>query len=173
MIETQAQIKPTINHPGRVLNSIHKEQIKDDLVKQIPQREIATKFGVTQGRIHQIKKANENEIELKQQEIMAELPSVIETIKNDIDTNNKLSQDINKDYKQITPQQVSLKTVLDKNNVNVLKITRILDSNTIQYGDTNIQNNTVVSPAFQSYIDYQSNNPDVVDTKGDTIDGDN
>lgn len=153
---TEIVDKPKINYPGRVITTILKEEVINDLVKEVPQREIASKFGVTQGNISHIKKANEDKIEAKQQEIIDELPTIVETIKTDIDTNKKISSDLNKDYESATSRTINLKSNLDKTNVNVLKIARILDTNTIQFGDDNSQHVTVISASYQKFIDFQN-----------------
>ncbi len=85
-----------------------------------------------------------------------------------------LSDDNPTRYESIEDQEKFLAR-MDKTGLAIAKGVGILDTNTIRFGDDNSQNITVVSPAFQQYIDYQSNNPDntqAIDTKGDNVDDD-
>ncbi len=112
--------KPLTTNPK--INHCHKKEIIDRLVMEEPQRSIAKSYGISQNRIHQINKANQPLIQQKKQEILETLPDVVHTVKTDVNTNKRLSQHIALDFRYVTPELVSLKSVLNKTNDTVLKI---------------------------------------------------
>lgn len=149
--------------------------------------EVAKKHGISEGRVSQIKSENKEIIERKKAELISMLPSVVDTVRTDINTNKRLSQHIALDFKAVDKDLVALKTSLDKTNLNILKIASedgvgIFAGNTIHIGDNN-QHNYVIPPVIQAWIDAQScntydqdgnlvDNTQAVDTQGDTVDND-
>ena len=181
MNDTEALEKPIINHPGKVINSYRKEEVVKDLIRdEETTYQLADKYGVSQPRISQIKSENREIIEQKKAELIKLLPSVVDTARTDVNTNKRLSNYIALDFKAVDKDLVALKTSLDKTNLNILKLASedgvgIFPTNTIRFGDDNSQHLTVVSPAFQQFLDFQSNNQDnsqVIDTQGDNVDDD-
>ena len=60
-----------------------------------------------------------------------------------------------------TPEQIEkFLTRQDRTANAILRGVGILDSNTIHFGDNNIQENTVISASFQQFIDFQSSQHD-------------
>lgn len=156
---------------GILSNPKTKEAVLNDIATK-SNGDCSRKYNLTSGRISQIKRENQDIIEQKRQELIATLPSVIDTVKTDISTNQRLSKHIALDFTQTTTEQIALKNNLDKTNLNLLKAVDIFPSNTmVRIGDDNSQHLTVISPAFQQFLDFQTDNPKVVDTQGDNIDG--
>ena len=160
------------NGPDGILsNTTSRESILNDIASK-SNGDVAKKYNLTTSRISQIKKANQEIIEQKRQELISTLPSVIDTVKTDINTNQRLSKHIALDFTKISTEHIALKNNLDKTNLNLLKAVDIFPSNTmVRIGDDNSQHLTVISPAFQQFLDFQNDNPKVVDTQGDNIDG--
>ena len=109
-------------------NPLDKEQLLNDISTK-PGIEVANKYNVTNSRISQIKKANQSIIDQKKQEIIATLPTVVEIVANDVNTNKSVSKSLSNDINNLSTQdKLALKTILDKTTVNVLKIAGIYPS---------------------------------------------
>ncbi len=116
-------------------------------------------------------------VEEKKQEIIEELPSVVESVTKDINTNNRLSEDLSQNLENLTIEdKLDLKGKLDKTNLNVLKIAGIFptQSNNFIRNQVNIQDtSTTISPAFQEYMDLKSKYRQIYDPQGGTENDDN
>ncbi len=149
---------------GILSNPKSKEAILNDIASK-SNGDVAKKYDLTTGRISQIKSENIEIINQKKAELIKLLPSVVDTVRTDVNTNQRLSKHIALDFKSITPEQISLKNTLDKTNVNVLKLASedgvsIFPSNTMfRFGDDNSQHITVISESFQRFLDWQNDNP--------------
>ena len=114
-------LEKTIPKP---ITSYRKEQILDSLVREIPQRTIAGQHSISQPRISKINQENREVITQRKQQLISELPNIVDTIKDDVNTNKRLSRHIALDFTNIDSNLIALKNTLDKTNLNVLKIAR-------------------------------------------------
>ncbi len=116
-------------------------------------RDVAKKYNVTDGRISQIKKANKELIEAKKQELLSQLPTVVDTVKTDLNTNNRLSKHIALDFTAANSDIVALKNSLDKTNLNILKIAGIIEPHKFNLiSGKNIQINQNINPTIVKFI---------------------
>jgi len=162
----------TLELPPETVKSIHKDNVMHRIACGQTQRSIAKDFNTTQTAVSTIKKNNEKRIALlKQQLIQENTDNIQESIKTDIENNNNLSYEF-KNSENITSEKVAYKNSVQKNLIKpLLESVGIYPSNTIVYGNTNIQNNTVVTPSYQSFLDYQATqHPDKDDNSGELID---
>ncbi len=158
---------------NKVINSYSKEQIINDLVKEVPQTAIAKQNNISQPRIHQIKKANQAIIDQKKQELIALLPSVVDTVKNDVNTNNRLSKHIALDFTKTTTEQIALKNSLDKTNLNLLRITGISPSQALINYNLTQDNRTQTTVISDNVLNlFSPHAKELIDTEVTTINGD-
>ncbi len=161
------------------INSYQKNEIIDKLALEIPQRTIAKQYNAHQPNISKINSENKAEVDKRKQALQALAPNILEEFKYDCLTSIELSKHLyrpleytNKTALQDNQDIIAHKNSLRTQKVKILENTGIFDANAMfRFGDDNSQHITVVSPAFQQYIDYQSNNPQAIDTKGDNVDG--
>ncbi len=160
-------LEKTIPKP---ITSYRKEQILDSLVKEIPQRTIASQHSISQPRISKINQENREVITQRKQELLSQLPNVVESVTKDVETNGKLSIDFSKNIDNLTiGEKLQLKAQLDKTNVNILKIAGIFPSNALlnfnQFNQDNRQINIEPSimKLFSSSPGGFSDNMEAVD----------
>ena len=147
--------KPTKQHTK--ITSYQKEKIIHKIAREIPQRAIAKQHGITQPAVSDIKKANEVRVAEVKEELLAEnLDNIQSSIKTDIENNNFISKNFNYTG-EITTQDIAYKSATQKNIIKpLLESIGIYPSNTIHYGDNNIQVNEIISPSFQAFMDYKA-----------------
>ncbi len=139
LLEKPLSTQPKINAPYQ------KEEILNRLAVNEPHRSIARDFNVSHPRITQINKENKEVIDQKKQELIKQLPNIVDSVKADIETNNRLSKHISLDFTSVDSNLIALKNTLDKTNVNILKIAGIFPSQALlnfnQYNQDNRQVN--------------------------------
>lgn len=143
----------------------------NDIVNRIAAGEnqtlIAKDHKLSEQRISQIKKQNEAIVEAKKQELIAKLPTVVDTVTEDIDTNKELSTELKHNlHKLDINQKLQLKNQLDKTNANVLKSVGIYQSQSALVNIQNIHNeqtNTLIVPEYQEYLAMKAQNRQVID----------
>lgn len=159
----------TLEAPTKLpLNTYQKEDIINRLVLNEPQRSIASDHDISQPSVSEIKKANETRIAiLKEQLIKENTDNIQESIRLDIENNKEISRKF-KETGEIASELVAYKSATQKNIIKpLLESVGIYPSNTINYGDTNIQTNVVITESYQAFLDYQSTHQD---NSGDIID---
>ncbi len=164
----------TLERPQKLTDLQTRNDIINRLANNEPGTHIARSYDVDHSNISRIKKANEELIEQKKQELIQALPSVVQTVTKDIKANDKVSSKLHNSINELTvEQQIQLKKQLDRTNENILKVTGILQPQSFIKNQTNIQNNTnqtKISIEFQEYMDMKSNNRQVYDTKAVKVD---
>ncbi len=158
-----------------LVSPLRSPKAKDTLLNDIASKsngEVAQKYNLTTGRISQIKKANKHIIDQKQQELISLLPSVVDTVKHDVNTNNRLSKHIALDFKQATTELIALKNNLDKTNINLLKITGIIQPQSLISYNLSQDNRTQTTVISDNVLNMFSNHAEtLIDTEViDTID---
>jgi transcriptional regulator len=151
----------TLIKPGQ-LNSRQKDAIVHQLAFERPQRAIAKEFNTSQTAISTVKKANEERVATLKQELISDnLEHIQSSIRTDIENNNTIANKY-KEEGELTSVDVAYKAATQKNIIKpLMESVGIYPSNTIHYGDTNIQNNVVITPSYQAFLDYQSTQPPV------------
>ena len=131
------------------------DHVKDKVVKMLavgePQTSIAKQIGVNQSTVSRF--ANQDEaikaIEEEKLKLAEVIPDAVQNVK-----------DLVKEMPAIPKDDIKRRELSYKATKDVLKAVNVFPSpqyaNNI-YND-NSQHNTVISPAFQQYIDFQSNN---------------
>ncbi len=159
-----------LEKPIQNITRYQKEEILTSLVKEIPQRTIASQHSISQPRISKINQENKEIITQRKQELLSQLPSVVESVTKDVQTNGKLSIDFSENIDNLTiGEKLQLKAQLDKTNVNILKIAGIFPSNALlnfnQFNQDNRQINIEPSimKLFSSSPGGFSDNMEVVD----------
>ena len=148
----------------------------------VPQRTIAKELNTSQTTIsHYINKPEIKSLTqrlrntLQQKHVHKFIARVVKTEKQAAKVNDYalgLTNDNPTRYESIDEQE-KLLTRCDKTGLNILKGVGILDTNTMHVGDTNTSNVTVVTPAFQQFIDFQASEHGVKHPNSEPIDGDN
>ncbi len=129
------------------------DHVKDSVVKSLavgePQTSIAEQVGVDQSTVSRF--ANKDEakilIEEEQLKLVEALPDAVQNVK-----------DLVEEMKDIPKDDIKRRELSYKASKDVLKATNVFPSpqyaNNI-YND-NSQQNTIISPAFQQFLDYQT-----------------
>lgn len=164
-------INEVIKRPNVLTDINTKNDIVDRLSKEETNSSIARSYNVTQGRISQIKSENQAVIDKKKQELILQLPNIVESVRTDIETNNRLSRHISLDFTNINSDLISLKNTLDKTSLNVLKIASIFPTNALlnfnQYNQDNRQIN--IEPSIMGLFGGGfSDSMQVIDMKEDS-----
>ncbi len=138
---------------GKLANPCAKDDIINRLSKDESSNQIAKDYNVSGQRIRQIKKENQMLIETKKQELIQSLPKVVDIVKKDLDTNYKISSDLNDNYEKATTESIALKNTLDKTNLNLLKIAGIFPTHTnlLNTGKITI-NQQNINPTITKFI---------------------
>ena len=76
--------EPVTKQPNKIITPNHKEEILNELAKETSQYQLAETYKISQSRISQIKKENEVLITNKKAELIKLLPSVVDTVRTDI-----------------------------------------------------------------------------------------
>ncbi len=139
---------------GKLANPCAKDDIINRLSKDESSNQIAKDYNVSGQRIRQIRKENQMLIETKKQELIQSLPKVVDIVKKDLDTNYKISSDLNDNYGKATTESIALKNILDKTNLNLLKITGIFPPhmNLLNTGKITINQQNVINPSITRLI---------------------
>ncbi len=173
----------------KLANPCTKTEIINRLATNESSNQIAKDYDVSGQRIRQIRKENQELIEQKAQELLKNLPNIVETAKHDIDISKRISKiianckddeliDKLKEVKDI----LGFKQLTNKLSADILRAFGIFPAQSpslvIQniYGDDNSQNITI-SPSYQKFIDFQVGQRQIegkdtqhIDAKEDTID---
>ncbi len=153
----------------KLANPCTKTEIINRLATNESSNQIAKDYDVSGQRIRQIRKENQELIEQKAQELLKNLPNIVETAKHDIDISKRISKiianckddeliDKLKEVKDI----LGFKQLTNKLSADILRAFGIFPAQSpslvIQniYGDDNSQNITI-SPSYQAFLDFQSN----------------
>ncbi len=137
------------------MSKLDKLPVKKEVVHKLaigePQTSIAEQVGVNQSTISRFANKDEAQVLIEEEKLkLAEvIPDAVQNVK-----------DLVKEMKDIPKDDIKRRELSYKASKDVLKATNVFPSpqyaNNI-YND-NSQHNTVISPAFQQYIDFQSNN---------------
>ncbi len=147
----------------KLANPCAKAEIINRLATNESSNQIAKDYNVSGQRIRQMKKENEDLINAIAQKIIQEnLPDIYETIKLDVQTTKKIAEKANEDIESVTEKEFEYKKAHNRTNENLLRSVGIFPAQHPsfvfnQYND-NSQHNTVISPEFREFIDFQSNN---------------
>ena len=147
----------------KLANPCTKTEIINRLAINESSNDIAKDYNVSGQRIRQIKKENQELIEAKSQELLQNLPDIVETVKLDIQSNKELSKHIRESgLKSISKEELQFKTITNKLSADILRSVGIFPAQHPsfvfnQFND-NSQTNTVISPAFQVFLDFQASN---------------
>ncbi len=139
---------------GKLANPCAKNDIINRLSTGESSNQIANDYNMSGQRIRQIKKENQKLIDQKKQELIQSLPKVVDIVKKDLDTNYKISSDLNDNYEKATTESIALKNTLDKTNLNLLKITGIFPTHTnlLNTGKITINQQNVINPYITRLI---------------------
>ncbi len=147
---------------GKLANHCTKAEIINRLAKNESSNQIAKDYNVSGQRIRQMKKENEDLINAIAQKIIQEnLSDIYETIKLDVQTTKKIAEKANEDIESVTEKEFEYKKAHNRTNENLLRAVGIYPSQNPslvfnQYNDNRQQ--TVISPAYQAFLDFQANN---------------
>ena len=146
----------------KLANPCTKAEIINRLATNESSNQIAKDYSVSGQRIRQMKKENEGLINAIAQKLIQEnLSDVYETIKLDIQTTKKIAEKANEDIESVTEKEFEYKKAHNRTNENLLRSVGIFPAQHPsfvfnQYNDNSQQ--TVISPAFQAFLDFQSDN---------------
>ncbi len=147
----------------KLANPCTKAEIINRLATNESSNQIAKDYNVSGQRIRQMKKENEDLINAIAQKLIQEnLQDIYETIKLDVQTTKKIAEKANKDIESVTEKEFEYKKAHNRNNENLLRAVGIFPAQNPslvfnQYNE-NSQNNTLMSAAFQKYIDFSNDN---------------
>ncbi len=163
---------------GKLANPCTKNDIINRLSTGESSNRIAKDYDVSGQRIRQIKKENRELIEQKAQELLKNLPDIVETAKHDINISKRISKNIanSKDHELIDKLKeikdiLQFKTITNKLSADILRSLGIFPAQSpsllIQniYQDNRQQN--MIVPEYQEYLDYKAKNRQVVDINAD------
>ncbi len=162
-----------------------KEEIINRLAINESSNQIAKDYDVSGQRIRQIKKENQELIEQKAQELLKNVPDIVETAKNDVDISKRISKiianckddeliDKLKEVKDI----LGFKQLTNKLSADILRAFGIFPAQSpslvIQniYGDDNSQHITI-SASYQAFLDWQAEHAKPIDMPEDVDSNDN
>ena len=143
---------------GKLANPCAKNDIINRLSTGESSNRIANDYDVTGQRIRQIKKENLELIEQKAQELLKNLPDIVETAKHDINISKRISQNIanSKDHELIDKLKevkdiLQFKQLTNKLSADILRSLGIFPAQSPSLFIQNIYNDnrtqTVVDPA--------------------------
>ena len=146
---------------------------KKDIVNRLSRNEssnqIAKDYDVSGQRIRQIKKENQELIEQKAQELLKNLPDIVETAEHDIKISKRISQNIAncKDHELIDKLKeikdiLQFKQLTNKLSADILRTVGIFPAQSPSLFIQNIYNDnrtqTVITPEFQQFLDFKAMN---------------
>ncbi len=137
------------------MSKLDKLPVKQEVIHKLAigesQTSIAEQVGVNQSTISRFANKDEAQIMIEEEQLklVEALPDAVQNVKDLVEE----MKDIPKD--DIKRRELSYKATKD-----VLKATNVFPSPQYAHNiyNDNSQNNTVISPAFQQFIDFQSNN---------------
>ncbi len=169
---------------GKLANPCTKTEIINRLATNESSNQIAKDYDVSGQRIRQIKKENRELIEQKAQELLKNLPDIVETAKHDINISKRISKNIanSKDHELIDKLKevkdiLQFKQLTNKLSADILRSVGIFPAQSpslfIQnnYQDNRQQN--MIVPEYQEYLDYKAKNRQVIDINADIKSDDN
>ncbi len=149
------------------MSKLNKLPVKQEVIHKLaigePQNSIAEQVGVNQSTISRFANKDEAQvlIEEEQLKLVEVLPDAVANVKSLVEGMKDVPED---DVKKLG--------LCYKASTDVLKATNVFPSP--QYGcniyNNNSQNNTVISPAFQAYLDFQVSNGDKMPEDSDGVD---
>ncbi len=136
------------------------DYVKDMVVKSLavgePQTSIAEQVGVHQSTISRFANKDEAQklIEEEQLKLVEALPDAVQNVK-----------DLVKEMPTIPKDDIKRRELSYKATVGVLKATNVYPSPQYAHNiyNDNSQINTVISPSFQKYLDYQAREQNMID----------
>ncbi len=131
------------------------DHVKDKVVKMLavgePQTKVAQKIGVDQSTISRFANKDEAKVLIEEEKIklVEALPDAVQNVK-----------DLVEEMKDIPKDDIKRRELSYKASKDVLKATNVFPSPQYAHNiyNDNSQHNTVISPAFQQFLDFQSNN---------------
>lgn len=133
--------RPASTNPKILTSPYAKEQLLNDIAtKRVT--DVAKQYNVSHPRISQIKAENKILIDQKKAELLKLIPNVVETVRDDVNTNSRLSKHIALNFTAVTSEQIALKNSLDKTNVNLLKIAGVIQPQALINYNLNQDNRT-------------------------------
>ena len=108
-----------------------------------------------------MKKENQEKInEITEKIVHENLPDIYETVNLDVKTMKRIAEKANEDIESITEREFEYKKAHNRTNENLLRAVGIYPAQNPslvfnQYND-NSQQNTIISPAFQKFLDFQA-----------------
>ncbi len=161
---------------GKLANPCTKAEIINRLAINESSNQIAKDYDVSGQRIRQIRKENQEKInEIASKLVQENLPDVYETVRNDVQTMKGISEKAKENVEKVTDKEMQYKKDNNRTNENIFRSVGIFPAQHPsfvfnQYND-NSQHNTVISPAFQQYLDF-SNGKDIPhDSNIDCVNG--
>lgn len=145
-----------------------KNQVIDSLAFGKTSFDIAKEVNYPNSTIRSFHQHNKEAVDKKKQELILQLPNIVESVKTDIETNSRLSRHISLDFTSVDSNLIALKNTLDKVSLNVLKISSIFPTNALlnfnQFNQDNRQVN--IEPSIMGLFSGGFNdNMEVVDMK--------
>ncbi len=147
----------------KLANPCTKAEIINRLATNESSNQIAKDYNVTGQRIRQMKKENQDLINAIAQRLIQEnLPDIYETVRNDVCTMKRISEKAKENIEKVTEKEMQYKKDNNRTNENVLRSVGIFPSQApsfmFQQNIDNSQHNTIISPEFQKFLDFQLEN---------------
>ncbi len=152
--------------------------VKNDIINQLSTGEssnrIANDYDVSGQRIRQIKKENLELIEQKAQELLKNLPDIVETAKHNINISKRISQNIanSKDHELIDKLKevkdiLQFKQLTNKLSADILRALGIFPAQSPSLVIQNIyldkRQQVIVDDKFQRFLDYEAKTSQPID----------
>ncbi len=154
---------------GKLANPCAKSDIIDRLSTGESSNQIANDYNVSGQRIRQIKKENRELIEQKAQELLKNLPDIVETAKQDIQIakyiSNKLKDklkldELSKEQLRAVNSKLNFKTLTNNLSADILRLLGIFPAQSPSLFIQNIYNDnqqqTLITPEFQEFLDWKA-----------------
>ncbi len=169
---------------GKLANPCAKAEIIDRLATNESSNQIANDYNVSGQRIRQIKKENLELIEQKTQELLSNLPDIVETAKHDINISKRISKNIanSKDHELIDKLKevkdiLQFKQLTNKLSADILRALGIFPAQSQSLVIQNLyqdqRQQTVITPEFQEFLDFKAKNAKPIDMQEDVESDDN
>ncbi len=154
---------------GKLANPCTKAEIINRLATNESSNQIANDYNVSGQRIRQIRKENLELIEQKAQELLKNLPNIVETARHDIDISKRISQNIAncKDHELIDKLKevkdiLQFKQLTNKLSADILRSLGIFPAQSPSFLVQNIfnqkNNTTNINPEFLDFLYFQASN---------------
>ncbi len=159
---------------GKLANPCAKNDIINRLSTGESSNQIANDYDVSGQRIRQIKKENLELIEQKTQELLSNLPDIVETAKHDINISKRISKNIanSKDHELIDKLKevkdiLQFKQLTNKLSADILRALGIFPAQSPSLVIQNIyqdqRQQTVIPPDYQEFLDFKAANSQPID----------